>query len=80
MKRKIKQKVTDQLLFRINENSSERNASSCATADLKHLVVKVTHLVQALFHEIMKSAIFVCLNTIYKLLSHEFILVNHSYN
>ena len=53
---------------------------SCAAADAKNLVVKVTHLVPGPFNEIIKCGIFISVNAIQKFLLHELILVIHGYD
>ena len=53
---------------------------SCATADAKHLIVKVTHLVQALFNEIIICTIFNYVNALQKFLSNELILDTNGYD
>ena len=51
---------------------------SCATADAKHLVFKVTD--QTLFNGIIICAIFISVNAFQKFLSRELILVIHGYD
>ena len=54
---------------------------SCATADAKKLVVKVTHSVPGLFNKvIMTSAIFISVNAFQHILLCELILVIHGYD
>ena len=53
---------------------------SCATADAKNLVVKVTHSVTGPFNEIIICTIFISVNAFKKFLSHELILVIHGYD
>ena len=52
---------------------------SCATADAKHLVVKVTHLVPGPFNDIIICTIFNFVNAPQNFLSHELILDTHGY-
>ena len=53
---------------------------SCATADAKTLVVKVTHSVPGHFNEIIICTIFISVNAIQFFFLHELILVIHGYD
>ena len=52
----------------------------CATADAKHLVVKVTHSVPGPFNEIILCVIFISVNAIQTILWQELTLVIHGYD
>ena len=60
-----------------HQNSSDKKYRSCAFADA---VVKATHSVPGLFNEIVICAIFISVNAIQNLLSHELILIIHGYD
>ena len=53
---------------------------SCATAEAKHSVVKVTHSVPSPFNEIMICALFISVNAIQNFLLYELIPVIHGYD
>ena len=53
---------------------------SCATANARHLVVKVTQSVPGPFNETIICGILISVNVIQKFLSHEFIPVIYGYD
>ena len=76
----MKKKDNNDYLSESTRNIHTEIALSCATADAKHLVVKITHSVPGLFNEMMICTLFISVNTIHKFLRHELILVNHGYD
>ena len=66
--------------MRITKTLHTESTWNCATADAKHLVVKVTHTVPDSFNEIIICAIFISVNAFLKFLLRELIQVIHGYD